>query len=443
MTPIAKTSRLTRRSFIHVAGSACALSSLPLPGILFAKDRELVISRILIQVAKGRRLSPVAPNAYTAYRGYETEEPVLRIQTSQGLEGICQGGGNPKVLQQLIGLDPFKLFRFDANDHIIGPAEQYESLLAKVGRYDVALLDLIGKALKRPVAAILGKNVRESVQAYDGSVYLEDLLEPQQRQDLVFIEGSIPRDPVQIAVHKARWVTNDRAEGFKALKIKIGRFRWMPSQEAALARDIEVTNAVRAAVGPDIKLMVDANRSYWGREHMALSYGDGVAGSNVYFMEELFPETDTSSLHELKRRLRVSRNPVKLAAGEFYPGGVSEEVYKRRLEVWGIDEPLLDIEQADMNAHGFLYLRSKAAIQAKLGMTMAPHNFGSKLGFYSQVHLGMVTPNWDISEVDDAAYPAFVAEGIELKGGFARLTGAPGLGVTLREKYLERPTLEV
>jgi hypothetical protein len=28
----------------------------------------------------------VAPNAYAAYRGYDVREPVLRIQTAQGIE---------------------------------------------------------------------------------------------------------------------------------------------------------------------------------------------------------------------------------------------------------------------------------------------------------------------------------------------------------------------
>jgi L-alanine-DL-glutamate epimerase-like enolase superfamily enzyme len=107
------------------------------------------------------------------------------------------------------------------------------------------------------------------------------------------------------------------------------------------------------------------------------------------------------------------------------------------------DEPLLDVEQADMNAHGFLQLRAKAASQAKLGMTMAPHNFGSKLGLYAQAHLGRVVPNWEVCEMDDSVFPAIVAAGVVVENGEAKVDGLPGLGVSLREDQLEKPSLEL
>jgi L-alanine-DL-glutamate epimerase-like enolase superfamily enzyme len=72
---------------------------------------------------------------------------------------------------------------------------------------------------------------------------------------------------------------------------------------------------------------------------------------------------------------------------------------------------------------------------------MAPHNFGSKLGFCAQVHLGLVTPDWEFSEVDDSGFPALRADGFRLAEGRAELTGAAGLGVTLDEARLGRPTL--
>jgi len=434
-----KPSPLTRRSFLHTTGLVLAATSLPFARKAFAKTPELRIKRILVQDAPGRRLSPVAPNAYAPYRGYDVGEPVLRIQTEQGIEGIGKMSVEPATLKALIGLDPFQLFLFGENDLIIGPSEEYKALLAELGGTDIALIDLIGKALKKSAAALLGKNVRESVQAYDGSLYMEDLLKPEEQKDLVFMKGATAQDPIELVVRKAEWVVNDRAEGFKAIKIKIGRSKWMASPEEALARDIAATNAIRKAIGPDIKLLVDGNLDYKKRPMMAFEYAQGVADSNVYFMEEMFPEGDLPNLREFKKRLYASGSKVKLAAGESHIGGIPEKIYTERFE----GGPLIEIEQADMNAHGFLFIRSKAAIQAKLGMTFAPHNFGSKLGFFAQVNIGMVTPNWEISEVDDAQLPALVSEGIELKDGFAKLTGAPGLGITLREDKLSPPSVEI
>ena len=76
-------------------------------------------------------------------------------------------------------------------------------------------------------------------------------------------------------------------------------------------------------------------------------------------------------------------------------------------------------------------------------MSLAPHNFGSKLGFYSQVHAGLVVPNWEFSEADDSAFPALRADGFRLEDGRAGLTGMPGLGVTLDEAHLDRAVLDL
>ena len=76
------------------------------------------------QKTRGRRLTPVAPNAYAAYRGYDVSEPVLRIQTTQGLEGICRSTGSPDALKRLVGLDPFGLFKWDG-DRVSGPADEH------------------------------------------------------------------------------------------------------------------------------------------------------------------------------------------------------------------------------------------------------------------------------------------------------------------------------
>ena len=76
-------------------------------------------------------------------------------------------------------------------------------------------------------------------------------------------------------------------------------------------------------------------------------------------------------------------------------------------------------------------------------MTMAPHNFGSKIGIYAQTHLGRVTPNWEVSEVDDSQFPAIGAHGIEIRNGAAIITGRAGLGVSLKEELLEKPSLEL
>lgn len=60
---------------------------------------------------------------------------------------------------------------------------------------------------------------------------------------------------------------------------------------------------------------------------------------------------------------------------------------------------------------------------------------------HPQVHLGLVTSNWEFSETDDSAFPGIDVPGIILQGGQASLSGLPGLGIALRDEKLEKPAL--
>jgi D-galactarolactone cycloisomerase len=245
-----------------------------------------------------------------------------------------------------------------------------------------------------------------------------------------------------MVAHKAAWVLQ-LPEGFNAIKIKIGRSKWMHSPAEAEARDIEVTKAVRAAIGPNVRLFVDGNKDYDKRPRGAAEYAEAVRAAKVAFLEQMLPDTDAKGLHELRLILRTANNPVRLAGGESEVGGLPDDVYSQRIPVTGGTEPLIDIEQADMNRNGFLHIREKAARQRALGMTFAPHNFGSKLGFYAQVHLGLVVPNWEASEIDDVSFPALHGEGFEVRNGVAKITGQPGLGVRLDPAALGTPTIDL
>src|SRR6185436_18237885 len=98
-------------------------------------------------------------------------------------------------------------------------------------------------------------------------------------------------------------------------------------------------------------------------------------------------------------------------------------------------------DQGDMNQAGYLRLREGAAECARHGMTMAPHNFGSKLGFYAMVHLGLVTRNWEFCESDYTQIPALDPTGFNIRKGMATLTGEPGVGWRLRVEHLQKPSL--
>ncbi|RYX86455.1 hypothetical protein EON83_01940 [bacterium] len=403
--------------------------------------RELRIDRLLIQKAVGSRLTPIAPNAYASYRGYHNEDRVFRVRAGE-FEGIGHGFHAPdeKVLNQLLGVNPFELFEWSEGDTIVGPAEKYATFFDENRWCDVALLDLLGQVLKRPLFQLLGQRVRDEVRIYDSSLYMEDLLTPEERVGLIYLNGTPTVDATEMVARKAEWVLS-RPEGFTMLKLKTGRAKWLPSFEEALERDIAVTQAVQRAIGSQTTLLVDTNKGYAERPLATCDYMAAVG--DVFLLEEPFPETDVENLQEVKSRLHASGNRALLAAGESFYGGIPEHVVSEMVTIDGKSKPLLDVEQADMNQNGVLGIMKIAKARQELGIAIAPHNFGSKLGFYSQIHVGMVIPNWLFAEVDDSQVPALQAHGVSISRGYAHLTGEAGLGVSLDDATLEAPSLRL
>ncbi len=87
---------MDRRGVLRTATAAGLALGTPFTAGVAGTPRRathLRIARVLLQPARGTRSTPVAPKAYAPYRGYEATDPVLRIRTAQGLEGIgCYTG---------------------------------------------------------------------------------------------------------------------------------------------------------------------------------------------------------------------------------------------------------------------------------------------------------------------------------------------------------------
>jgi L-alanine-DL-glutamate epimerase-like enolase superfamily enzyme len=76
-------------------------------------------------------------------------------------------------------------------------------------------------------------------------------------------------------------------EGYNEFKIKVGRpGRWMAPQ-SGMERDVEVVLAVREAVGPDAKIMVDANFGYDGRLDLLEDFIRETLTANIFWLEEM------------------------------------------------------------------------------------------------------------------------------------------------------------
>ena len=126
---------------------------------------------------------------------------------------------------------------------------------------DMALWDARGKALGQPVHRLLG-SCRDSVPAYhSGGLWLS-----RSQDELVAEAKSFLK------------------QGFRAMKMRLGKPRWQ--------EDVERAEAIRDAIGPDIRLMADANQGF-DVTH-ALRLGRALESVNLDWFEEPVPAYDVA-----------------------------------------------------------------------------------------------------------------------------------------------------
>ena len=176
---------------------------------------------------------------------------IIQIRTDEGLVGIGgarTGGRNfthenieaMKITSEryfgpaLVGADPL-----DINDWTerLNKAWGRGYTLTKAG-FEIALYDLIGKQLRRPLAEVLG------------GIW---------HREVGLIGGVSAGEPAAMA-EKAMGLVS---KGYKTLKLKIGR-------GSQILKDEERVKTVRQAVGSDIGLRLDCNSVYNVREMMRL-----------------------------------------------------------------------------------------------------------------------------------------------------------------------------
>ena len=249
---------------------------------------------------------------------------VLEIETADGTVGYGESFGPPATNAALIDevYAPILLGR-DARDRETLWLELYNAMrdhgrkgiaLEALSAVDIALWDLAGKHFGVPCHRLAGRNFRQQVAAYATGFYRKRAA------------GSLTGQAPLLVEEAQRYV----AAGFTALKVKIG---------FGIDDDVAVVQAVRAAVGPEIRIMVDANHAY-----------DRAAAREIarrleplridWFEEPLVPE-DQRGLGLFRRE-----SPIPVATGEAEFGR------------WGFAELLrhdaVDIVQPDCCAAGGL-----------------------------------------------------------------------------------------
>ena len=180
----------------------------------------------------------------------------MRARTDGGVEGVtsanrAMGRGRVEDLLKLLKtsllgreVDSLSLLQVQ-NGVVTGPGAEVARTFRSNRWMDALAFDLYGKTHGVSAISLLGGKVRDTVPAYDTTLYFQDFLVPEKGAKQVAEEAAEAKDA-----------------GYRALKIKTGRGgRWM-MPEAGMRRDVDVVLGVREAVGADFNIYVDANFGY-------------------------------------------------------------------------------------------------------------------------------------------------------------------------------------
>jgi L-alanine-DL-glutamate epimerase-like enolase superfamily enzyme len=356
---------------------------------------------------------------------------LVEVETDQGLVGLGEAAhfGGPlastkavvdgELRPHLIGEDPREIERLWEQMHQRAYKHARGGIvIAAMSGIDIALWDLRGKMTGMPLWRLLG-GYRRRVPAYATGGF--------------YAEGKGVRELVAEMEGYCR-------HGFRAVKMKVGRnsdvegspLRAMAHRgvcEVRLAGDLERVRAVRGAVGPDVRVMIDANGAW--DVPTAVAMGRALEPQDLYWYEEPVCPDDVRGSADVAAKVAI---PV---------AGYETCTYGRIGFRDYIHAGAVHFVQPDVAWAGGLTECLKIAHMAQAWhLPLAPHIHGSAVAVAAAVHLLGAVPNASMAEMVFPAHPLMaelVQEPLVVdRTGHIELSDRPGLGVTLDPKVVAK-----
>ena len=348
-------------------------------------------------------------------RGKHSASPFLmiRVHTDGGIYGVgevsCTPGWsgednitaahfiNTVLSPLLIGEDPTQIERLTTR-----MAKTLANNPFTRSGIEMALWDILGKVAGLPVYRLLGGAVREFVPTKFS------------------VSGLEPPKAAAIAV----WAIE---QGFRTMKIKVGID---PDEDVARVR------AVRAAIGSDVRLGVDANGGWSPR--VAIQTIPRLYEYNVYFAEQPVAALDVTWLADVRRNIQI-------------PVMADESVGNLHDAMAVVRAAAADVLSIYIGKGGGIGPARKISVVAEAAGLTCTVGSNLELGVASaaMIHLAMATTGINAEDFPcDILGPFFyeddlLVEPLPIKAGSARPFERPGLGVELDEsklyKYRQTP----
>lgn len=285
-------------------------------------------------------------------------------------------------------------------------------LFAACSAVEIASWDIIGKRAGLPVYNLLGGASRERVRIYANG----------------WSRGATIDERVECGLRV-------KAMGFTAAKFDPFPGPWrnyVDRRDEDFA--IEHVRAMRAALGPEFELLIEAHRRF-APQH-AIRIGRRLAEFGVDWYEEPCLAENIELVAEVRRQV-----PIPIVTGE--------ALYSKEAFFQCLARRAADILNPDICAvGGVTALLDIAAMAQPQAVALSPHNYNSTLvGLAASVHVSAVIPNFKITEYfvnfEDVCNDIAIA-GLRRDGGWIELPTSPGLGIDIDiAKLRARPHQEV
>ena len=348
---------------------------------------------------------------------------VVKIETDEGITGWGECSNWPRkgdilvahaietVKSTLIGRDPshieaiwHELYR---NYTYLGSRGLITTVISGI---DIALWDIKGKALGKPIYDLLGGPLRDGIPLYT---------HPQ--------EG-----PPEVVAESAR---KQIAEGYKA--VKTDPF-WdeMGSTHTArisgyisprgLQKGVEIIAALRDAIGPNIEILIDCHGNY--DVASAIRCAKALEPYNLTWLEEPVPPESYEALRQVKESVSV-------------PICTGERLYTRWDCLPVLHNRLADYLMSDVCWTGGISELKKISLLAETYyVNISPHGAMGPIQILAGAHVVKTVPNLYRLEITSLWVPVFneaISQPLDIRGGELYLSDRPGLGIELNTDYIK------
>ncbi len=332
--------------------------------------------------------SPRTWNATKFYGGSTPSAKWFELETDAGIIGrsfykgpwsLIEGEVYNKLKGQNI-MNPEHIWH-RLYHHKRKPVAKGEYIMA-IGSIDIAIWDIIGKALNLPTYKVLGA-FRDRIPVYGAGGY--------------YAEGKTVSDLVKEMEGLVE-------EGFRVIKMKVGG--------APLQEDVERVRAVRQAVGEEIEIMIDANNAF--RSYEAITLGRALEPYRPYWFEEPVIPDDYEGSAVVRKALDI---PIVSGENEYTKWGVRDMIAAGAIDILNVDT---------IRGGGYTEYRKLAAYADAHHIPVAPHGHSMMAQ-----HLMASLPNGLIMEVYPKSTfwsnPVFPPP--EVKDGHIIIPDHPGIGL--------------